>query len=52
MPRFFSIAPPPENEDVSPRSVWTRIAWFIGLSCASGAAVAIVAYALRATLFL
>ena len=41
----------PSEEDVS-SPVWKRLLWFVGIALASGAVVAIVAYALRGLLFL
>ena len=34
-------------EDDAPRSVWRRLAWFVGLWLAGLATVGIIAYALR-----
>lgn len=41
------IEGPPSPGDPSP-PFWRRLAWFVGLGVASAAAVAAVAYALRA----
>ncbi len=51
MPELFPIAPPPEDDSDVKRPLWVRLTWFAGLAAASGAAVAITAYALRAVLF-
>jgi hypothetical protein len=44
------IEPPPEPGDAAP-PLARKLAWFAGLAIASAAAVAGVAYALRALLF-
>ena len=45
-----SIGPSEDQSKNSP--AWKQFAWFVGLSIASGAVVAVVAYALRGLLFL
>ncbi len=52
MPELFPISPPPDGDSDGKRPLWVRLAWFAGLAAASGAVVAITAYALRAVLFI
>ena len=42
----------PANEDDAAAPIWKKIVWFVALAAAGGAATAIVAYVLRAALFL
>jgi hypothetical protein len=47
------IRPQPPAEPGTPKApLWHRLAWFAGLSLTSAAAVAAVAYALRALPFM
>jgi hypothetical protein len=43
------IEGPPEPGDPSP-PLWSKLAWFAGLAVASGLAVAVVAYAMKAVI--
>lgn len=40
----------PPDPDAPLAPLWRRLAWFVGLACAATAAVAGVAYAMRALL--
>lgn len=48
MIKFEPVAPANDNQ----APLWKRLIWFFGLAIASGAVVAVVAYALRGLLFL
>lgn len=50
MTEHFTPVGPSEDRPSSP--AWKRLLWFVGIALASGAVVAIVAYALRGLLFL
>ena len=50
--RIDFLEPKGPQEEADHSSATQKLLWFIGISAVSGIAVACVAYALRATLFL
>lgn len=52
MPDGFLDPTPPSDRDAGEGPLWKRLAWFVLIALASGAAVAATAYVLRGLLFI